>query len=126
MVLTRDALADRTDEESRQDHSGSPRSHPQLLSCPERVLQRCHRGSEQQSQSHHEKILWVPDLPRNRTGPLSFTWQAARTGTHPQILLTNPFLLSASRAGARGRPSREYYWRSWSCMARLLPLVEIG
>src|SRR5260370_33023455 len=96
MVLTRDALADRTDEESRQDHSGSPRSHPQLLSCPERVLQRCHRGSEQQSQSHHEKILWVPDLPRNRTGPLSFTWQAARTGTHPQILLTNPDVYSVS------------------------------
>jgi transposase len=55
-----------------------------------RVLQRRNRGSEQQSKSHYEKILRVPNLPSHRTGALSFTWQTARAGTHPQIFLTNP------------------------------------
>src|SRR5260370_13651368 len=89
MVSRSDALADRADEESRQNLTCPPRTHPQLFPRPERVLQRRNRGSEQQSKSHYEKILRVPDLPSHRTGALSFTWQAARAGTHPQIFLTN-------------------------------------
>src|SRR5450755_1155081 len=89
MVPPSHALADRADEESRQNSTRSPRTHPQLFSRPERVLQRRNRGSEQQGKSHYEKILRVPHLPRHRTGALSFTWQAARAGTHPQIFLTN-------------------------------------
>ena len=81
MVSPSDALADRADEESRPDFTRPPRTHPQLFSRPERVLQRRNRGSEQQSKSHYEKILRVPNLPRHRTGALSFTWQTARAGT---------------------------------------------
>jgi hypothetical protein len=45
-----------------------------------------------------EKILRIPNLPSHRTGALSFTWQTARAGTHPQIFLTNRFSrLSLSR-----------------------------
>ncbi len=91
MVPPSDALADRADEESRQDITRPPRAHPQLFSSPERVLQRRHRGSKQQSKSHNEKILRVPNLPSHRTSALSFTWQTARAGTHPQIFLTNLF-----------------------------------
>ncbi|MEK6304679.1 MAG: Druantia anti-phage system protein DruA, partial [Acidobacteriota bacterium] len=36
-------------------------------------------------------MLRVPNLPSHRTRPISLTWQAARTGTHPQIFLTNLF-----------------------------------
>src|SRR2546425_1642715 len=89
MVPPSDALTDRADEEGRQNFTRPPRVDPQLFSRPERVLQRRNRGSEQQSKSHYEKILRVPNLPRHRTGALSFTWQTARAGTHPQILLTN-------------------------------------
>src|ERR1022692_120717 len=89
MVSASDALADRADEKSRQNLTCPPRTNPQLFSRPERVLQRRNRGAEQQSKSHHEKILRVPNLPRHRTGALSFTWQAARAGTYPQIFLTN-------------------------------------
>ena len=46
-------------------------------------------GPEQQSQSHHEKILWFSHLPCPRTGPLSLTWQAARAGIYPRFLLTS-------------------------------------
>src|SRR6266404_4361007 len=93
MVSPSDALADRANEESRQNFTRPPRTHPQLFSRPERVLQRRNRGSEQQSKSHYEKILWVPNLPSHRTGALSFTWQTARAGTHPQIFLTNLFFI---------------------------------
>src|SRR6185436_15073366 len=81
----------------RQNFTGPPRTDPQLFSRPERVLQRCNRGSEQQSKSHYEKILRVPNLARHRTGALSFTWQTARARTHPQILLTNHFSLSRKK-----------------------------
>src|SRR5437870_6767728 len=90
MVPPSDALTDRADEEGRQNFTRPPRVDPQLFSRSERVLQRSNRGSEQQSKSHYEKILRVPNLPRHRTGALSFTWQTARAGTHPQIFLTNP------------------------------------
>src|SRR2546428_4658342 len=98
MVPPSDALTDRADEEGRQNFTRPPRVDPQLFSRPERVLQRRNRGSEQQSKSHYEKILRVPNLPRHRTGALSFTWQTARAGTHPQILLTNPKNLPATSA----------------------------
>jgi transposase len=75
MVSSSDALADRADEESYPDSTRPPRTHPQLFPRPERVLQRRNRGSEQQSQSHYEKILWVPNLSRHRTGTLPFTWK---------------------------------------------------
>src|SRR5258707_11444806 len=97
MVSPSDALADRADEESRQNFTRPPRTHPQLFSRSERVLQRRNRGSEQQSKSHYEKILRVPNLPRHRTGALSFTWKTARAGTHPQILLTNQISLALMR-----------------------------
>src|ERR1035438_7811861 len=97
MVPPSDALADRADEESRQNFTRPPRTHPQLFSRTERVLQRRHRGSKQQSKSDYEKILRVPNLPRHRTGALSFTWQTARAGTHPQIFLTNQKYLRTSR-----------------------------
>src|ERR1035437_8098867 len=99
VVPPSDALADRADEESCQNFTRVPRTHPQLFSRPERILQWYNRGSEQQSKSHYEKILRVPNLPRHRTGALSFTWQAARAGTHPQILLTNLFIQFARRGG---------------------------
>jgi transposase len=34
-------------------------------------------GSEQQGQSHHDKIVWIPYVPRARNGALPLTWQAA-------------------------------------------------
>jgi len=73
MVSPGDALADRTAEESCQNFTRPPPAHPQLLSRAEGVFQRGNRGPEQQSKSHHEKILRVPDLSSHRTGLISFT-----------------------------------------------------
>ena len=53
------------------------------------------RGSEQQSQSHYEKILRIPHLPLPRTRALSLTWQIARAGINPRFLLTNLYYRSA-------------------------------
>jgi transposase len=55
----------------------TPRTNPQLLPGSKDAFQRRRRGSEQQSQSHHEKILRVPHLPLPRTRALSLTWQTA-------------------------------------------------
>jgi len=83
LVPASDALAHRTDEEGRQNATHPSRAHPQVFSRPERVFQRRNRGPQQQGQSHREKILRIPNLPSHRTGLISFTWQAARAGTHP-------------------------------------------
>src|SRR6516162_9035507 len=95
VVSSSDALADRTTKEGRQNVTHPPRTHSQLFSCPQRVFQRRNRGPQQQSKSHYEKILRVPNVPGYRTRPISFTWQASRAGTHPQILLTNQIIFLA-------------------------------
>jgi hypothetical protein len=45
-------------------------------------------GSEQQGQSHHEKIVCLSYV-RARTCARSLTWQTAGAGSHPQFLLTS-------------------------------------
>src|ERR1017187_1218412 len=85
------AVPHRAHEENRTLNARAPRTHPQLLPGSEAVLQRRRRGPEQQSQSHHEKILRLPHLPRARTRPLSLTWQAARAGIHPRFFLTSHY-----------------------------------
>jgi transposase len=82
------ALPHRTDEESRPHATSASRSDLELLQGQKAVLQRDHRRPQQQGQSHHEKILRVPDLQSHRTGSLPRSWEATRAGTHPQILLT--------------------------------------
>src|SRR5881396_559118 len=56
------------------------RDDPQLFPRSKAPFQRRRRGPEQQSQSHHEKILRFSHLPCPRTRPLSLTWQTARAG----------------------------------------------
>jgi transposase len=51
-------------------------------------------GSEQQSQSHYEKILRFPHLPLPRTRALSLTWQTARARINPRVFLTSPRLIA--------------------------------
>jgi transposase len=55
----------------------APGADSQLLQGAKADFQRRCRGPEQQSQSHHEKVLRLSHLPGTRTGPLSLTWQAA-------------------------------------------------
>ncbi len=69
------------------------RAHRPLLinyfKAKKSVFQWGGRGAEQQSQSHHEKILWLSHVPRLGTRALSLTWQAPRARTYPRILLTS-------------------------------------
>jgi transposase len=51
------------------------RAAAQLWQGQKAVFQRCGRGTEQQSQSNHEKILWLSHLPYPGTRALSLTWQ---------------------------------------------------
>src|SRR5271154_7186370 len=96
MVPSGDALSHRADEENRPLTARAPRTDPQLFPRSEAAFQRRRRGSEQQSQSHHEKILRVPHLPLPRTRALSLTWQIARARIDPRFFLTNQEIGPAS------------------------------
>src|ERR1700732_47336 len=89
MVSAGDALPHRAHEEDRPLHARAPRTDPQLFPRSEAALQRSWRGPEQQSQSHHEKILRIPHLPLSRTRALSLTWQITGAGINPRFFLTN-------------------------------------
>jgi transposase len=91
VVPANHALPHRTDEEDRAVTPPAPGTHPQLLSRSKADFQRGGGGPEQQSQSHHEKIVRFSHLPRPGTRPLSRPWQASRTGIDPRFLLTNLF-----------------------------------
>jgi len=56
------------DEDDHPYTAVPPRPHPELLQGEEDHFQRHHRRAEQQSESHDEKILWIPDLSGHRTG----------------------------------------------------------
>src|ERR1043165_9483097 len=115
MVPAGDALPHRTDEEDRPLTPRSPRTDPELFPCAEIAFQRRHRGPEQQSQSHHEKILRLSHLPLPRTRSVSLTWQAARTGIHPRFLLTNQLVEKLSRIWRyRIRQNVSAQWRTQS------------
>jgi hypothetical protein len=81
----------------------SPRAAAQLFQGPQAVLQRGYRGPKQQGQSNHEKILWLSHLPHPGTRAVSFTWQTARTGAYPRILLTNHTIEGDALPGGRAR-----------------------
>src|ERR1022692_929396 len=89
MVSPGDALPYRAHEEDRPLNARAPRTDSQLFPCSEVAFQRRRRRPEQQSQSHTEKILRIPHFPLPRTRALSLTWQAAGTGVHPRVFLTN-------------------------------------
>src|ERR1019366_9390366 len=89
MVSAGDALADRTHEEDRTLNARAPRTDSQLFPRSKAAFQRGCRGSEQQSQSHYEKILRIPHLPLPRTRALSLTWQITGAGINPRFFLTN-------------------------------------
>src|SRR5260370_35421960 len=97
MVPAGDALPHRTDEEDRPLTARSPRTDPELFPRAETAFQRRRRGPEQQSRSHHEKILGLSNLPLPRTRPRSLTEQAARTGIHPRYFTRNSFVYSPLR-----------------------------
>src|ERR1039457_6283875 len=89
MVPAGDAFPYRAHEEDRPLNARAPRTDSQLFPCSEAAFQRSGRGPEQQSQSHHEKILRIPHLPLPRTRALSLTWQTARARINPRFFLTN-------------------------------------
>src|SRR5450631_4861560 len=91
MVPPGDALPHRAHEEDRSLIAPAPRTDPQLFPRSKAAFQRRCRGSEQQSQSHHEKILRVPHLPLPRTRALSLTWQTAGARINPRFFLTNHY-----------------------------------
>ena len=83
------ALAHRTDEKSRKDLARSSPIDPQLFQSQKAILQRGHRGLEQQSQTYNAKSLWIPNLSRYRTRSVSRTGKTTGAKHCPQILLTN-------------------------------------
>ena len=83
LVLSNHAIPHRADEEDRPHAARSPRAAAQLFQGQKAVFQRCGRGAEQQSQSNHEKILWLSHLPHPGTRALSLTWQTTRAGAYP-------------------------------------------
>src|ERR1017187_5495293 len=94
LVLSTHAVPHRADEENRPHPAHSPGAAAQLFQGPEPVLKRGHRGPKQQGQSNHEKILRLPHLPHPGTRAVSLTWQTARTGAYPRILLTSHIYLA--------------------------------
>src|ERR1017187_10347355 len=108
LVLANHALAYRTHEKDRPDATQAPPAANELFQGKKAVFQRCGRGTEQQSQSHHEKIVWLSYLPRPGTRALSHTWQTTRAATYPRILLTSHLLCpEADRAQVINRQMRQ-------------------
>src|SRR5712671_5527705 len=97
MVPSGNALPHRADEENRPFTASAPRADTQLLPGPKTAFERCCGGSQQQGQSHYEKILRISHLPRAGTRSLSLTWQAARAGIHPRFFLTSHNLQLAGK-----------------------------
>src|SRR6516164_2803956 len=98
MVPPDHALPHRAHEEDRPLPPPPSRTDPQLFPGSKAAVERRRRGPQQQGQSHHEKILRLPHLPRPRTCPLSLTWQAAGTAFNPRFLLTSlKFLVPVAR-----------------------------
>src|SRR5580698_6200014 len=89
MVSPGDALPHRAHEEDCPLNARTPRTDSQLFPRSKVALQRRRRGSEQQSQSHYEKILRLPNVPLPRTRALSLTWQITGAGINPRFFLTN-------------------------------------
>src|ERR1035441_1751931 len=108
MVSPGDALPYRAHEEDRPLNARAPRTDSQLFPCSEVAFQRRRRRPEQQSQSHTEKILRIPHFPLPRTRALSLTWQAAGTGVHPRVFLTNHNFYVYS-GGANGGDGQNYF-----------------
>src|ERR1700681_746312 len=61
----------------------SPCPAAQLFQGQKGVFKRRGRGPEQQSQSNHEKIVWLSHLPYPGTCALSLSWQTTRARTYP-------------------------------------------
>jgi transposase len=78
LVHPGDALAHRASEEVRPHAALAPRVAAQLLPRQKAVLQRHHRGAEQQGQSHHEKSVRLSELPHRRALSVPRAWQAPR------------------------------------------------
>src|SRR5271170_8117200 len=109
LVPASHALAHRTDEESRQDPARPSRANPQLFQSQKAILQRRHRGLEQQGQTDNAKSLWIPNFPCYRTGSVSRTGKTTGAKRCPQILLTNQLISPKAQTIAPGscdRPSR--------------------
>src|SRR5882724_10008102 len=100
------ALAHRTTEEIRTHGTQSSGVVAQLFPGAEGVLKRCDRGTQQQSQSHYEKSVRIPDVQSDGTRALSRTWQTTRANTRPHILLTNRFFQRRLSANMRNRGCR--------------------
>ena len=83
MVPADPALPHRAHEEDRPFPAPAPRTDPQLFPGAKTAFQWCSGGSEQQSESYHEKILRLSHLPSPRTCSVSLTWQTTGAGTHP-------------------------------------------
>jgi hypothetical protein len=64
------ALAYRTHEKGRSNVAQAPPAANELFQGKKAVFQRRGRGAEQQSQSNHEKIVWLSHLPRPGTRAL--------------------------------------------------------
>jgi transposase len=65
LVLPHHALPHRAHEEDRSNATRPPATSPQLLQSQKADFQRTRRGPEQQSQTHHEKIVWLSNLPHS-------------------------------------------------------------
>jgi hypothetical protein len=74
-VLANHALAYRTHEKDRPDAAQAPPAANELFQGKKAVFKRCGRGAEQQSQSNHEKIVWLSYIPHPGTRVLSHIHQ---------------------------------------------------
>src|SRR6516164_4349972 len=87
MVPPNHAIPHQALQENRSLPAATSGAHLELLPRSEADFQRRRGGSEQQGQTHHEKILRFSHLSRSRTRPLPLTWQASRAGIDPRFLL---------------------------------------
>src|SRR6266404_9699093 len=87
MVHTHHAVAIGTDEACGADAARASVAAPQLVSRPRHNCRWRRGGIQQQSETDHQKSVWLSNVRSDRNCVVSSTWQLTRARIRPQILV---------------------------------------
>src|SRR6266446_9983461 len=90
MVHTHHAVAIGTDEACGADAARASVAAPQLVSRPRHNFRWRRGGIQQQSETDHQKSVWLSNVRSDRNCVVSSTWQLTRARIRPQILVRRP------------------------------------
>src|SRR5713226_8390165 len=103
MVCPGDALPHRADEEGRAHAAASSAAALELVSRPWGDFGRRRRGLQQQSETDHQKGLWLSVISLYRNRPVPYVGSATGAESYPQILLKTRLFVPKCDDGIEAR-----------------------